>query len=789
MLKNYLITAFRSMWRNKTISIINIVGLSLGFSIFLTFWVLVRNELSFDKFHKKYESIARVRLQLKMNNGEYLAARVGGGYAKALKDHYPEVLDACRLSMPLEMTVGVDNSKGDSISQKKYFVERQALAVDTNFFNIFSFQVIAKNGSKIFHGPESIVLTETFAKKLFGSESPIGKSVNINIGTEYTVSAVVKDPPTNSSIQFNCLVPFSYMQGIGYNIDGFEGTIFQVYLLLNSLESIEIINRTITDYLHTFFKDEFETKMFLEPFNRVHLYGEELNYIGVYINTVIALLMLAIACINFINLTTAHSTTRIKEVGVRKVIGASRYKLIVQFLGETFVICIIAFYIGIIIAEQLVKKATALQGSTAVSIDYTDPILWLQMGGILLLTVLISGLYPSFILSRYKPAAVFQHRGSMLKSGGRLRKLLVVIQFAASVFFIVTTLFVSKQFKYMRIADLGFTRENIFFVPTRGGMWKNYNTIHEELLKNPLITGVSSASEIPVNVQRGEINWGKKEGEHSKIARIIYSDYDFAKDLEIKMVKGRFYSRDYSTDSTDAIVVNQGIVDMMGWKEPIGKSFYYNGKVYLVIGVTDNIKFTPFEIKAVGGNALIFRFSEVNSYIFIKYNNQNRSLAIDYAKKVLEKYNPGYDFEYFHLNDPKFEALQNTQTIGIIFWFITLLGFFISTIGLFGLAIHSTNRRVKEIGIRKSFGSSNYQVYNVIVNEFLRLVLIANLIGLPIAWLLINWVFQFFTYRIDLSVWVFAFAFVVSFIIALVTIGFIAYKAARQNPVESLRYE
>jgi len=255
------------------------------------------------------------------------------------------------------------------------------------------------------------------------------------------------------------------------------------------------------------------------------------------------------------------------------------------------------------------------------------------------------------------------------------------------------------------------------------------------------------------------------------------------------MLKGRFYSRDFSTDSTDAIVINQGTADLMGWKEPLGQSFFLDGKDFTVIGISDNIKISPFKIRAVGGNALIFKFGKVNDYIFVKYDKFYREQALDITKQLYQKFNPGHDFEFFYLSDSNVEAVDNSKSISFLFWSVTFLGFFISSIGLFGLAIHSTLRRVKEIGIRKSFGAGNRQVYMVIVNEFMRLVFIANLIGLPLAWILVNWTFQFFAYHIHMSVWVFVFAFIASFLIALITIGFIAYRAVRQNPVDSLRYE
>lgn len=778
------------MWRNKTISIINIVGLAIGFSIFLTFWVVVRYEKSYDMFHLNKDRLARLRMEVFMNNGEYTSSRVGGAYAQTMKEIYPEVTEACRLSSPLEVTIGVEESVIDSTIQKKFFVEKKAIAVDTTFFSLFSFQVVSKVGNNIFQGTESIVLTESFAKKLFGEVDPLGKTVTINTGNPYTVTAVVKDPPKNSYIQFSCLIPFDYLEKIGFPINGFEGTMFFTYVLLNSAESISQINQTITNDLHAVNKTkEFETKFYLEPMSRVRLHGEEMNIIGVYINTIIAVLMLLIACINFINLTTANSTTRTKEVGIRKVVGASRWNLIVQFLGETFVVCAIAFFIGMALAEQLVKKVSMQLDGNFLKIDYSDPAFWFQISIILIITVIVSGLYPAFIVSKFKPVDVFVRRVPALQSGGCLKRILVVVQFTASVFFIVTTIFVTKQFRFMKTADLGFKRENILVIPTRGEMWNSYNTIREELLKNPTIEGVATASEVPVNLQRGDIDWGKRDGDHSKIARIIYCDYDFVNLLEIKMVDGRFFSREFATDPQNGIVINNGIAEIMEWQEPVGQNFYFRGADYSVIGVTDNIKFFPYQAKAVRGDALIFKFSPVNNLIFVKHQEQNIFLAKEHARKVLEKFNPGYEFEYFNISDASFEALDNAKSVNSIFWLITILGFFISSIGIFGLAIHSTNRRIKEFGIRKSFGANSFRVYRTIVNEFLRLVFVSNIIALPIAWFVLNWVFQFFTYRVSLSGWVFAFAAAVSFSIALLTIGFIAYKAARQNPVVSLRYE
>jgi putative ABC transport system permease protein len=772
------------MWRNKVISIINIVGLAVGFSVFLTFWIMIKYEKDFDTFHKNYNKIARVRIHFKMNNGEFNSDKAGVGYGEALKGHYPEIIDACTFSVPQTITIGVNRSNADSTNQRKYFIEKLAIAIDTNFFNVFSFPILRQLNKSIFANPQSILLTESTAKKMFGDDDPLGKTVDLGLKAEYTISGIVKDPPKNSTIQFNCLLPLDYLKQVGQKLE--EIMVF-CYVLLSTKESIEPINYTITDFIHTACPNKEETSIYLEPFSRAHLYGEDLQYLGVYFYTIIALIIIAIACINFINLTVAHSSTRIKEVGVRKVIGASRWNLITQFLGETFVICTIAFYLGIIIAEQLLEKFSA-GSSQAITINYNDPVLWIQLISILLTIVLISGLYPAFVLSGFRPVAIFQRRNLALKSGGGLKKVLVTVQFATSVFFIVTSIFASRQFKYMQTADLGFTRENIIFIPTRGQVWHKYNLIHDELLKNPVITGVSTVSDIPWIVQESVFFKNKHEDEHGIDASFMQCGYDFNDVLNIKMLNGRFYSKTFTTDTVNAVVVNQNVVEMMGWKEPIGQSLYISGKKYRVIGVTEDIKFFPFKVSAFS-NALIYAFNDVNSFVFIKYNGHEQSKAVEYTKMIFEKYNSGYEFEYFFADDSNYSAIPSSKSISKIFWFATLIGFFISSIGMLGLAIHSANRRVKEIGIRKSFGANSNQIFRIVISEFLKLVFIANLIGLSLAWIILNMGLQYCVYRINLSGFVFAFAFIVSIVIAFLTIGYIAYKAARQNPVISLRYE
>jgi ABC-type antimicrobial peptide transport system permease subunit len=402
------------------------------------------------------------------------------------------------------------------------------------------------------------------------------------------------------------------------------------------------------------------------------------------------------------------------------------------------------------------------------------------------ITGLLAGCYPAFILSSFKPATILRRKLISGSKGGRSRKVLVVVQYTFSILFIVCTLVMSKQYNHMINADPGFNRENILYFRLRGDTHKSYNLLKETLIKKPSIRSVSTASDIPSNIMRGDIEWGDKTRKKNVIARIIWCGYDFTTTLGIKMKEGRFYSPEYSTDSTDAIVINDEVVKIMGWNDPIGQRFMLFDKEYSVIGVIGKISFFPFNI---GGSALILPFGCSNNYVYLHLHEGWSDEDIEYVRNTFEKYNPAYPFEFNFLKDYKYDMLKFADVNKKIFLFFSFLGIFVSCLGLLGLAIFVVEQKRKEICIRKAFGSTTKQVGVFFIGSFTTLVLLANLIAIPLSYLIMHNLLQFFTLRTELSWWIFALSALISFVFSILTVASQLFKVTRSNPADHLRYE
>ncbi len=775
----------RNIWRNKTFSIINIAGLTLGLAISITIWIWIRFELSYDGFHEQKENIFLIEQTILISDGEYKTTRCGAAYASAIGSKFPEISEFVRLSTPMEMLLSTDNNEDMVVQERKKFIETLVLAVDSTFFEIFTFPLVEGNPKDALKNPYSIVITQRMAEKYFGNKSALGKIIRINDSFNFNVTAVARDIPENSSIQFDFLIPFWFMKEMGYDLNSYEGTNFTSFVLLHKNADYRGLNLKIPGYLNTLFTSELSPHQFLTPLKRFHLYGEDLQYVSVYLNAIVAIMILLIACINFINLSTARSLSRSREVGIKKVVGATRSQLIRQFLGESMVLTIIAVNLALLLVEKVLPFSERIL-QAKLSVQYSDIHFII---GIVLLTVItgfLAGGYPAFILSSFKPAIILRSKLISGSKGGRSRKVLVVLQYTFSILFIISTMVMSKQYNYMLNADPGLNRENILYFRLRGSAHKTYDLIKENLIRNPSITSVTTASEIPFNVLMGDIWWGDPTRKKNVIARIMWCGYDFTTALGIKMKEGRFYSPDYAMDSTDAIVVNEDVVKIMGWNNPVGQRFLLYDKEYTVIGVIDKISFFPFNI---GGSALILPFGASNNYVYLHLQEGWSNAVIDYVRSTFEEYNPAYPFEYNFLKDYKFDMQKDADISNKIFVLFSFLGIFVSCLGLLGLAIFVAEQKRKEICIRKAFGSTDLQISKLFVGHFTSLVLLANLIAIPLSYLILHRLLQFFTQRTELSWWIFVLSAFISFVFSILTVTTQLFKVTSSNPANYLRYE
>lgn len=789
MIRNYLLSALRNLWRNKLITLINLLGMAVGFGIFLTLLTWVRFDRSFDKFHEDIEHMYVLNVRLTMSDSDYTSQRTGGIYARELTELFPQMEKSCRISSPHEFELGVQGEANDSIVPMLYLDESEVLMVDSNFFDFFSFPLLAGNVDEVFTARDQIVITETLANKLFGDSDPLEGQIRIGEGGYFTVVAVAADPPAESTYQFNALLGFHILEEMGYPVNEYGGTMYFNNFKIAEGTDLADLNEKINAHVEENFEADFDSRFFLDRLDRVHLHGESKGSIDYLVNLIMALVILLIACINFVNLTTANSSLRLKEIAVRKSAGASKRQLVIQFMTESYLLLLLAFYLGFFIAEHLAphsfRSFDLYQEQPTRGFDF-----WLQVLGIYLLTGLLAGLYPSLKIAGYKPLSYFGGKGEPNPLAGRKsRRVLIVLQFAFSIFFITISIFTVKQFDYLKEADLGFNREDVLYLRTKGRVWDKYQVIKDDLEQLAFVSGVSSASDVPVHVNYGEVDWGERDGDHNKFARVIRTNADFHTTFDIDLLEGDYYTEKRDTLNYQYVVVNRSLVDLMGWEDPVGMEMYIWGHERIILGVTENINFFPYNLAAFGGEALIYIYEPIQEYLFIRLTPGSSSDQLSSIEEVFRKHNPGYELEYDFVSNYEYEALENAGGIKMIFKIFSAVAIFIAVMGLIGLSIFNNNRRTKEVGIHKVMGAETGSVLNLLLSEFMKLVVLSNLVALPLAYLGLWKLFQFFSYSIDLKISIFVLVFVFSVLFSMLTVLYHAWRTARTNPVNCLRYE
>jgi putative ABC transport system permease protein len=789
MIRNYLLSALRNLWRNKLITLINLVGMAIGFGIFLSLLSWIRFDNGFDKFHEDIDKMYILNIRLTMDNAEYTSERTGGVYSRVLKELYPEIESSCRVSQQMEFELGVPVDEKDAEVPMKFLDENQVIMVDSNFFSFFTFPLLEGDPEQVFKARDQIVITRSLAEKLFGEENAMGRQIKIGEGGYFTVVAIAADPPVASTYQFQALLGFHIMEEMGYPMNGYGGTMYFNNFKLATGSDLVKLNKSINAHVHENFEDDFESYFFLDRLDRLHLHGESQNWIGFMINIIMAVVILLIASINFINLSTAGSSMRLKEIAIRKSAGASRRQLVFQFMSESYILLLLALYLGFFIAEHL---ETNVFHSLEVYRDKVprDLGFWIQILGIYLLTGLLAGLYPALKISGYKPLAFFSGKGIQNpRSGARSRRVLIVLQFAFSILFITVSIFIARQFDHMREADLGFNREDVLYFRTKGRIWDRYPVIKEELEQLAFVKGVASASDIPVEVNFGEIDWGERDGEHNKFARVIRTNADFLSTFEIGLLEGDYYSEERDTLNYGYVVVNRSLVDYMGWEDPVGREMYIWGNDRTILGVTEDIEFYPLQTGAFTNEALIYVYEPVQDYLFVRVVPGTSAKQLSAIEEVFQKNNPGYELEYDYVSKYDSAMLPSSDGVKLIFKLFSGIAIFIAIMGLIGLSQFNNSRRTKEIGIHKVMGAQTGSVLNLLLSEFIKLVILSNLVALPLAYLGLWKLFQYFSYSTDLKIPVFAVVFVLSVLLALATVLFHALRTARANPVKSLKYE
>ncbi len=809
MLKNYFKITLRTISKNKIYSGLNIMGLALGIAACLFILQYVSYERSYDKFHEWHEDLYRVRY--KVTRGEELQIDCAAAVPRVgpfMKEKMPEVVDFAR-AYPISGVVTYED--------QKYFEDRMHIA-DPAFLQIFTFPLVQGNAETALTEPFTVVISESAAKKYFGNDDPMGKMIRMDGEHSLSVTGVAKDVPEHSHIKFDFLVSYETLNVQTRQDDGSSSSEtawgwydFNTYVRLKPGSKVTEFDSRFAEYLYDERGEEFEKYDYkqefpLQPVTSIHLYSnllqesepeEQGDGEAVFFLTIIAFFILVIAWINYINLSTARSIERAKEVGVRKTMGAYRDQLVKQFLAEAFILNLFALILGLVIVIAGIGYFNRLTGSLLNTSFLSDPFFWLILVGIYFVGSLLSGLYPAFILSSFKPSAVLKGKLSSNKAGNTLRRILVIFQFAASVTLIAGTIIVYRQLAYMTNTDLGFDMTETLVVkgPEVFGADSLYEstmkTFKSELLKNPEIISVSSSSNVPGD----EIFWtrGTKKQEDTDdrfmTTYIVGVDYDYFPTYDIEILAGRNFDPKFRTD-TGSILLNKTAVLALGFESPdaaINQKVTYAGDQMTVIGVVDD--YNQLSLKAKVNPILFQLYLNGSSYFTLKLGDGNYARAFDIAEGEYTDFFPGNPFDYFFLDDFYNRQYQNERKFSKVFSLFAGFAIIVACLGLFGLSSFSALQKTKEIGIRKAIGADIGSIVLLLSKEFFVLILVANVISWPIIYMIMNNWLDNFASRIDIGIWTFIISGLILVLIAALTVGYKTITTARSNPVTALRYE
>jgi putative ABC transport system permease protein len=815
MLKNYFKTAFRALGKNRVFSFINIAGLAIGMASAIMLLGYVTFQFSYDDFHANKKDIYRVDLSLYQNNSfVYKSAENYSAVGPALKKDFPDVVASARL-----YNMGYKNNCVFTYNNKS-FKETKFLYADSSFFTMFSFPFKEGDPQTALAQPFTAVISESAAKKLFGNEDAIGKSIQMDDDDRNSelckITGVFKDVPENSHIKFNILISyatlFSRRGGLGRYETNWDHKDYYTYVLLRPGTDIKSLEAQLPAFINKHIPQEkaapTQSVLALQPLQKIHLTANLKdeseatgNEKGVFFLVIISIFILVIAWVNYINLATAGSIGRAKETGIRKVLGSTKAQLINQFLTESLAINLLSFAAALILASLLQPAF-----ENFFNINFSLSALLNNQYGLVFIFFIIagsflSGLYPAFVLSSFKPTQVLKGKLSTSAKGLALRRFLVIFQFSLSIFLIIGTLVVYRQVHFMLTQNLGMQLNQVL-VMDRPGRWEKSDSLDntrvqrfkEMLLHNPAIESVAMSDEIPGREIRFPLNFTVKGSREDKPLPFITMgiDEDFLHTLNMNLLAGRSFSPAFKTDG-NGLIITASAAELLGFRKPadaIGKQLVNNYADYSILGVANDFHQMSLEKKA---ERILFQYSgsyfENNEYYLVKLKTANIPQSVEYIQNTWNDVFKGNPFGYFFLDEFFNRQYKNEQQFGVLFGMFSIIAIVIACIGLFALVAFMVQQRTKEIGVRKVLGASIQDITLLLTKQFIQLILIANVIAWPLGWLLMNNWLTDFVYRINISWWMFVLAGVSALVIALVTISFQAIKAALMNPVTSLRTE
>jgi putative ABC transport system permease protein len=783
MFKNYLKVALRNLRKNKGYAIINIAGLAAGMAVCILIMLWVQDEMSYDRFNTHFDQIYRVCFSDLWSGNRVKFSSTPTGIGPALEQDFPEIIDSARLFRMKGILVG---------HKEKRIVEEYVYLADSSLFDIFSFPFVKGDAQKALADPKSVVISEQAAIKYFGSSDPFGKILTIGSSTDFMVTGVFQDIPKNSHLRFDIVLPFQYLKEFGVDLQQWTNWSYYTYILLHP-ESRAIEDERLTAYYQSHVSSFENVQMHLVPLKNIHLRSQAIGGMGadgdikyVYVFSLIAFFVLLIACINFMNLSTAKSGMRAKEVGMRKVVGARRRDIIRQFFGESIFQAFISLFFAlamVVVLFPLFNRITAKE----LSLDLIGNIaLYVALIGIAAFTGIVAGSYPALFLSSFHPVAVLKGSGSVrAKARAVFRKVLVVTQFSLTIVMIIGTITIYSQIRFMRDKKLGFDQDHLVVLTLTGTLMDNCDALKQEILRNPGVLDASLAlsrqfHSTPSDLWRGE--------SADKNVRLFFNhvDEDYLETFGMEVAEGRFLSREFADDKNN-FVLNETAVKAMGLEDPVGMPLSFHGRKGTVVGVIKDFHFETLNRKI--GPLCLFNPGEGFRYLFARVRPQNLDGTIRFMQKVWREFETHYPFSYQFFDDDFDSLYRSEQKIGTIVKYFSVLAVFISCLGLFGLAAYMAERRTKEIGIRRVLGASSLEVVTLLSKEFTKCVLVSSVIAWPVAYIIMKKWLANFAYRAGIGAGIYIASAGLALGIALLTVSFQSIKAALANPSDSLRYE
>jgi putative ABC transport system permease protein len=787
MIKTYLKIAWRNLRKNKGYALLNMTGLALGMACAILILLWVNDELQYDKFHAKYDKLYQFYENQAYDGQTFTFSAMPGPFAPAAKQEIPEIKYIAR----------TDWRSRHLISYGDKNIYEVGLFTDPDFLKMFSFKVLKGDTSKFLKDPTSIIITDVMAEKFFGKQEAIGKTLKVNSDKPFTVVGIVQEPPLNSTIKFSWLASFKIYENRNEWLRTWGNNGIQIFAQLHDNASLASLNKKLYNFITN--KDSSAiAKPFLLPMKDWRLRNQfedgkqtgrgRIEYVRMF--SIIALVIIIIACINFMNLATARSEQRAREVGVRKVMGAGRGMLIRQFFGESMVMSFAAVLIAALLVWLALPGFNKLVEKT-LSFSFTNPVIWLGLPGIAILCGVVAGSYPSLYLSSFNPITVF--RGSRAVRGSAvayIRKGLVVAQFVISIGFIISTIIIYNQLKHIQNRQLGYSKDNVMIAPLRGNMNEHFAAIKNDLLATGVVENAAKANSrvLSINSSSGDFRWNGKDPSKQVLIALEWVSPEYISTMHMKISAGRDFYPDGNTDSSN-VIVNETFARMIGKPNVVGEMLYRDDNTQLqIVGVVKDFIFGNL-YKEPEPLVIFCQPSSVNAMLIRLKDRQEVSKATAAVESVVKKHAPAYPFEYRFMDEDFDNSFKSEALVGKLSRLFAFLTIIISCLGLFGLAAYTAERRTREIGIRKVLGASVSNMVMLLSKDFLQLVALASVLAFPLSWwLMYNWL-EDYAYRINIQWWVFVVAGVLALVIALLTVSFQAIKAALMNPVKSLRTE